>query len=103
MVLTNHKSISNTMETKLLNKYMFFTGAYEYNNHFFRYEVIENGKKTVFDHSKSGFSTGFYVLNNNEPKHIDSDEPLLFRGMKNGPKDGIYSNSEISNNNYNII
>lgn len=77
-----------------LNRYIFFTGDYQYLNGVMTYKAIECGKIIETEYAGPKLQSGFYCWDGNTPLPLHLAE-LCYKGTSDNPKDGIYQDASI--------
>ena len=81
--------------TRGLNRYLFLTGDYSYQDGIVTYLAIENGEETKVDLPSLNHTAGFYIWQNGSVVPV-TDAELRFSGEVNGPRDGVYQSCTLS-------
>lgn len=79
-----------------LNRYIFLTGDFMRLDDITTYKTIENGTEGDIEYPDLNMDAGFYVWQGKKMYQLSKKSRLLYRGVKGGPRDGVYQNSLIS-------
>lgn len=79
-----------------MNRYTFLTGDFMCLDDIITYKTIENGKEDDIEYQDLNMGTGFYVWQGKKMIKVSKQSGLLFRGVPEGPRDGIYRDCSIN-------
>lgn len=72
-----------------LNRYLFLTGVYTFDDGVVSYKAIEHGETIEIKYHDRNVEAGLYLWDEQQLLPVEQSE-LLFKGASGGPEDGVY-------------